>query len=560
MATANEKAILEAIEFEADDINLDNLEQSLEDMLQGKKEDLDFLKEEREHINNPDHLGETIMDVVCEQFMNQVVATVGEDFIKENGGLTLDLRSEAHIQTSENFADGKIATHNYISKDQLEQNYDRYKNTPHKEFRDKYVDPGMNATLKRAGELKKKGIDTVTDIYTGRQIPTEKKSENGKDNPKAAQREHVKPSAELYKDPSLQMANNNEELAAIINNPENLQGYTTAERNNRKSNNSPEEMSKKDKNKHWEKANERAEEYIGTEKKRGENRLKEEGHKTQKEEFFKIEKAAVKTAFISMLSALVKEIISKLVLWLKSAEKSLKTLIEHVKMALKAFISKLKDLFVDAAGNTLTMIATAIIGPVVGIIKKTITLLKQGWKSLKEAIDYLRQHRGEPLSRLMPEVGIIVVTGLCGIGTIVLGEAIEKGLESAVPFLAVEIPFLGIKPTSLIGSLMGAIVCGVVGAIAINIINKHVAKQQKSDNLGAQIDKDNEILVIQDKLLDVKEQRLLNTCQEVAQELTEHHREADEQLKGILENVTDPAISEAQRMNSEALSQLLQSS
>ena len=100
MATANEKAILEAIEFEADDINLDNLEQSLEDMLQSKKEDLDFLKEEREHINNPDHLGETIMDVVCEQFMNQVVAAVGEDFIKENGGLTLDLRSEAHIQTS----------------------------------------------------------------------------------------------------------------------------------------------------------------------------------------------------------------------------------------------------------------------------------------------------------------------------------------------------------------------------------------------------------------------------------------------------------------------------
>lgn len=558
MATANEKAILEAIEFEADDINLDNLEQSLEDMLQSKKEDLDFLKEEREHINNPDHLGETIMDVVCEQFMNQVVAAVGEDFIKENGGLTLDLRSEAHIQTSENFADGKIATHNYISKDQLEQNYDRYKNTPHKEFRDKYVDPGMDATLKRAGDLKKQGVDTVTDIYTGKQIPTDTKLANGKNNPEAAQREHVKSSAELYSDPSLQMANTNEELAGIINNPENLQGYTTAERNNRKSDKSANEMDEIDKTKHWEEADERAGEYVEQKKREGEDRLKKEGSKTQKEEFYKIGKAAVKTAFISMLSALVKEIISKLVLWLKSAEKSLKTLIEHVKIALEAFISKLKDLFVDAAGNTLTMIATAIVGPVIGVIKKAITLLKQGWKSLKEAIDYLRQHRGEPLSRLMPQVGIIVVTGLCGIGTIVLGEAIEKGLESAVPFLAVEIPFLGIKPTSLIGSLMGAIVCGVVGAIAINLINKHVANQQKADNLDAQIDKKTDILVVQDELIDVKEQKLRETQQQTVMGIVERHREVDTRLQDIMDDVMDSSIAEKQDINNDELSRLLQ--
>lgn len=179
MATENEKAILDAIEFEAADGELD-IEQVLQDELLKNLEDLDIIQAEREHINNPDHLGETVMNVVWEQFMNQVAATAGEDFIAENHGLHLDLRDSAHIQTAENFAEGKIATHNHISRDQLEQNYDRYKNTPHKEFRDKYVDPGMDATLKRAGELKKQGVDTVKDIYTGKQIPTETKLANEK--------------------------------------------------------------------------------------------------------------------------------------------------------------------------------------------------------------------------------------------------------------------------------------------------------------------------------------------------------------------------------------------
>lgn len=379
MAAENEKAILEAIDFEGKEVSLDELEQRLEAELEEKFEDLEFLQEEREHINNPDHLGETVMNVVWEQFMNQVAATAGEDFIAENHGLHLDLRDSAHIQTAENFAEGKIATHNHISREQLEQNYDRYKNTPHKEFRDKYVDPGMNATLKRAGELKKQGVDTVKDIYTGKQIPTETKLANGKNNPDAAQREHVKSSAELYGNASLQMANSNEELAGIINNPENLQGYTTAERNNRKSDKSANEMDDIDKTKHWEKANEKAEEFVKQKEKEGEDRLKTEGRKTQKEEAFRIGGKALRTALMSLLAALVKEVIGKLVLWLKSAEKSLNTLLEHVKMAIRSFVGKLKGLLVNASDSVITTIITSIVGPVVGTIKKVFTLLKQGW-------------------------------------------------------------------------------------------------------------------------------------------------------------------------------------
>ena len=80
-----ENELLDIAAFDGDDIGLDALEESLQTELEGCFSDLDFLQEEREHINNPDHLGETVMNVVWEQFMNQVAVTAGEDFIIENG-------------------------------------------------------------------------------------------------------------------------------------------------------------------------------------------------------------------------------------------------------------------------------------------------------------------------------------------------------------------------------------------------------------------------------------------------------------------------------------------
>lgn len=92
--------------------DFDELEEKLQSQLEEELADLQFLAEEKEKIGSPDNLGNVIMDVVWEQFLNQAAVTAGEDFIKENHGLHLDLRKEAHIQTTENFAEGKIAAHN----------------------------------------------------------------------------------------------------------------------------------------------------------------------------------------------------------------------------------------------------------------------------------------------------------------------------------------------------------------------------------------------------------------------------------------------------------------
>ena len=545
---ANENAVLDKEEKLNDDLtesfDFDELEEKLQSQLEEELSDMQFLAEEKEKIGSQDNLGNVIMDVVWEQFLNQVAVTAGEDFIKENHGLCLDLRDSVHIQTSENFAKGNIARHNHISRKQLEQNYDRYVNKPHGEFRKEYVNPGMDKTLKRAGELKKEGIDTVTDIYTGRQIPTQTKLENGKHNQKAAQREHVKSSAEIYKNPSLQMANSNEELARIINNPENLQGYTTAERNNRKSDNSSDEMSKKDKTKHWEKANERAEEYLKQHKQKGEERLKKEGRKTQKEEAFRIGGKALRAVLMQLLAELVREIIAKLVTWFKSAKKALNTLLDSLKEAIHSFIGEMKTHLINAGNTVFSTVATAIIGPVFGTIKKVWILLKQGCGLLKNAVNYIKDpaNKGKPVGILLMEVGKIIIAGLTGAGALFLGEVIEKGLMT-IPIFTFNIPLIG-SLANVLGIFLGAVVAGIIGAIAINLLDKLIAKKQKEEVQAATIEKGNRVIAKQYQIQIISEALLERDKENAQANISGRHQEAFSIMRDTDGNIMEDFVED----------------
>lgn len=524
----NENTILNVEELDDLDENslyLDELENELQEQLDFEISDFEFLKKEKDKIGSPEALGETIKGVIWDQFMNQVSNIAGEEFIKENGGMTLDLRDEAHIQTAENFENGKIATHNYISKEQLEKNYDRYKNTSHKDFRKKYVNPGMDKTLKRAGELNKEGSETVTDIYTGRQISTKTKLENGKNNLESAQREHVISSAEAYKNPSLQMANDSEELADIINDPENLQGYTTAKRNNRKNDKTENEMEEQDKTKHWKKANNKAKKFMNQKEKEGEERLKEEGRKTQKAEAFKIGGKALKSAIMTLLVTLLKNIIGKLVKWFRTAKRSFSTLVEHIKEAFTSFLDGIKSHLVNSAMGVFNTVAMSIFNPISRILKNAWTILKQGWKSLKEAFNYIKnpENRKKPIGILLLEIGKIIIMGISAVGAIALGEVIEVVL-SGIPFLAIEIPLLG-SLANIIGIFMGASISGIIGAIGINLIQKSIEKKLKNETLTKQIDKGNEVLITQYKIQKVTEKKLIYTKIRTASNIKNRHEE-----------------------------------
>lgn len=509
--------------FDVEEIDLDTLEQSLQSDVEMNFSELEGLKEDFSKIGNPNTVVDVVKDVVWEQFLNQVAVVAGEDFIRENRGLTLDLRDSAHIQTVENFKNGKFATHNYKSIDKLEHNYDRYKNVRHKDFRKKYVDPGMDKTLTRAGQLKSQGVDTVRDIYTGRQIPTT--SDNPEDKNLLAQREHVKPSAKIYEDSSLQMSYDDQELADIINDPENLQGYTTAQRNNRKSDKDPNVMQENDKNKHWEKANKRAEDFLDKKKKEGEERLNKEGRQTQREEFFRSSGKALRSVIMGLLASLLKQILQDLLVWFKSKTKSFKPFIDSIKDSIKNFFIDIKKHLITAAESFGTTLLTMILGPIVGMIKKAWVFLKQGWKSLKQAINFLIDpaNKNKPFSIKILEVGKIVIAGFTAGGAIVLSEVIEKSLMT-IPVFAFQIPLLG-SLANILGIFFGAIVSGIIGAIALNLIDRLLAKKVKSENQLRQIKKGNEILKKQEILLAVTEVNLVKTKMNVAQDIIIRHDE-----------------------------------
>ena len=112
MANENDLLELQVSDFDIEYEELLQLESSLENNLKDVVDHIDQLDIDREKLQNNEYLQESIENIVWEQVQLQIAAQIGEEFIKDNHGQTLDLRKEAHIQTAENFEKGNLATHN----------------------------------------------------------------------------------------------------------------------------------------------------------------------------------------------------------------------------------------------------------------------------------------------------------------------------------------------------------------------------------------------------------------------------------------------------------------
>ena len=268
------------------------------------------------------------------------------------------------------------------------------------------------------------------------------------------------------------------------------------------------------------------------------------GKKSRKEEIFRIGGKALRAVLMQLLAELAREIIAKLVKWFKSSKKALNTLLDSLKESIHSFIGKMKQHLINAGNTLFTTVATAIIGPIVGTIKKIWIMLKQGWSSLMNAIAYIKDpaNKGKPIGRLLMEVGKIVITGMTGIGAIMLGEVIEKGLMT-IPVFAVEIPLLG-SLANILGIFLGAVVAGIIGAIAINIIEKQIEKIMKRENVDVQINKGNEILRTQHQLQFVSEAKLDQTKSVAVQNIYERRSTAASMMEESVENIKKNCASD----------------
>lgn len=546
------------IEFDAEDMDFAQLESQLEAEIDSQMEDLKVLEEEHDKIGNPATIGETVKNVVWEQFINQVGVIAGEDFIRENRGLTLDLRDSAHIQTTENFEKGKIATHNdkidYQKRyDDWQANFQRNEDGSIKMERAR-ITGEQQAKLKYGARQYLNGPSGSASMHNDHTISAAEIIRDSEANAHLSREEqHEFATGSINYKPLDSSANESKGDARMedwLNHERN--GQRPAERFNI----NEDELKKRD-------AEARAEyERI---KREGEKRSIETGKKSQREEAFRIGGKALRSVIMGLLASLVKDIIQKLVAWFRSGKRSLSTFIDSVKLAIKSFLSNMKTHLLNAGNTLITTIFTAIFGPVIGMIKKAWIFLKQGYKSVKEAIEFFKNpaNKNMPFSIKMMEVGKIIVTGATAGGAILLGETIEKGLMT-IPVFAFQIPLLG-SLASLLGMFFGALISGLIGALALNLIDKMIAKKQRSINQSQQINKKNDIINSQEQILVVTAAQAANAKKDTAQNLMNRHQEAsdiiekstssvDENLNAV--NANEKKSEEIQTRNTSALDEI----
>lgn len=552
---ANKNAYLNENQWSSEDLldsfDFDELEEKLQSQLEEELGELEFLADEKEKIGNPDNLGNVIMNVVWEQFTNQIALTAGEDFIRDNNGLKLDLRDEAHIQTTENFAKGKIATHN--TKIDYQDRHDSWQNNFQRNEDGSIKTTIDNITGEEKAVLRTKNIkkDHEGKNYNSNFDAREYIDKDRPKGSKTVHKDHTVSAAEIIRDAEVNAHMSREEQVLFANSDKNLidldsrangsksdskmTDWLESERNGEKPADrypiNEEELRKRDKE---------AREELEKKKKEGVKESIDTGKQSQKEEAFRIGGKALRAVLMQLLADLVKEIIAKLVKWFKSNKKNVDTLLESLKEAIHAFINKMRTHLINAGNTVFSTVATAIIGPIFGTIKKVFMLLKHGWKSLKDAINYIKspENKGKPIDRLILETGKIIIAGLTGAGALVLGEVIEKGLMT-IPIFAVEIPLIG-SLANILGIFCGAVVAGIIGAIAINLIEKRIEKSQKADVVGAQINKSNEVLNLQHQVRIVSEAKLEHDKKNAMNSIKERHVAAanimSESLKNIVEN------------------------
>ena len=538
MANENKPFELQSSEIDFDYEQLLELESSLENNLKDVVEHIDQLDIDREKLQNNEYLQESIENIVWEQVQLQLAAQIGEEFIKENKGQTLDLRKEAHIQTAENFEKGKFATHN--REVDYKERYDSWQNNFVKD------DLGNIRTHStRSGKI----VNTLTKdarkpFDAGR--PTGSKE-------KGTQMDHTVSAGEIIRDSKANAFLTREEQIAFANSNANL-NEIRSEINQAKGDQSTTELfdnpnskgqyarevhnvSSIEEKQLREKDKEARTEYDRV-RDQAEKRAIKSGKKSRHDEALKVSGKALKAAIFQLLSEFLKEIIKKFIVWLSEKHKNFNSFLEKLKEAVSSFVSNLSKHILNVGQSILTMLVTSIFGTVGEIFLKIWTFIKQGWSSLKDAIDYLNnpENSSKDINIIILELGKVITAGIVVTGGLALGEIIGKSLIAIAPPLAVEIPILG-SLASIIGTFMGATVAGITGAFVLKMIDQQIVNKQISELSSKKIDQNNEMLVIQDQLLDVKSTKLQVEKDSIVNTIKERHDMAASMMKEKLSDI-----------------------
>lgn len=503
------------------DFDMDELEEKLESQLEEELSSLEFLKEEKEKIGNPDALGKVIFDEVCKQFGNQIGLditneTLNQKYDREHQGETYDEVGKKVMQ------DQKYKDANKAMKEQ--QQSGNLKD----EYTGKNINQNDNANLDHVvsrkelyenNRRKQAGINTEDLANKDENLKATNESLNKSKGAKSVD-EYISGREQREKD--LREANERDNKKIDESNMSDVEKQKAKEKNNKRMQDKldadDERMKKADKD---------ARKAINKDIAKG----------VAKETAKKAGKDALKQMAVSALFSLLKEVMNGFVRFLKSQVKSFKSFLEEMKKAIKSFFEKISSVLHTGTSGVVGTIVTEIFGPIVSTFKKLASLIKQGISSVMEAVRYLsdKENKNKPFSIKVAQVGKIITAGLVAGGAIVLGESFEKLLLS-VPGMQIELPLLG-SLANVIGMFLASMVSGLVGAIIINLIDKFIAKKQKSDAQVAVIDKGNQILSTQYQLQIVREAQLENNKTNVQVNISGRHQAVGEIMKDSFGNI-----------------------
>ena len=513
----NKNETLEITNNELEYDNLIDLKSTLQVELNDILDELSSIEEDREKLQNNQYLEEAIQDIIWDQVQNQLAVQIGEEFIKDNNGQKLDLRKDAHIQTTENFEKGKFASHN--REFNYQERYDKWQDnfTTNKN--------GERVLKKEARKFFDRGRDMGSAAVHKDHTVSIKEQLNDIEMAAFFSKEQVKEFANSSK--------NLHDLDASANKSKNdktMTEFLNSERNGLK----PEERFNIDR-KQLEKDDKEAREELKNRKDENKNIAIQSGKKSRRKEALKVTGKALKAAVLQLLTEFLREIVKKFISWLGEKEKNFGNFIAKVKEAITNFISNISHHVLGVGQSMVTMLATSIIGPVVGTFMQVWTFIQQGWRSLTEAIDYLKnpENKNKSTSVKMLEIGKIIVAGVTAAGAIVLSSAIGATLLSIFPPLGVEIPLIG-SLSGLIGTFMGATVAGIAGAFVLKLIDQMIVDKQIDELTNKKIDKYNDKLIVQDQMNAIGMALVQVDKMESLSQMEDRHHQAAELMRDEL--------------------------
>lgn len=532
----NKSETLEISNNELEYSNLIELQSSLQVELNDILDELSSIEDDREKLQNNQYLEEAIQDIIWDQVQNQLAVQIGEEFIKDNNGQKLDLRKETHIQTAENFEKGNFITHN--SDRSIYE--DRYTEWQKKFERDEFGNIRTHTT--RSGKM----VNTIK--KDAREFLDENRPRGSKE--KGTQMDHTVSAGEIIRDPKANAFMDEDQQYAFANSKANLNEIRSGI-NQAKGDQSTTELldnpnskgqyarevhniSAKEEKQLREKDKEARAEYDRV-RDEAEKQAIQSGKKSRRKEALKVTGKALKAAVLQLLTEFLREIVKKFISWLGEKEKNFGTFIAKVKEAISNFMSNLSHHVLGVGQSMVTMLSTSIIGPVVGTFMQVWTFIQQGWRSLTEAINYLKNpdNKNKSTSVKMLEIGKIIVAGVTAAGAIVLSSAIGATLLSIFPPLGVEIPLLG-SLSGLIGTFMGATVAGIVGAFVLKLIDQMIVDKQIDELTNKKIDKYNNKLIVQDQMNAVGMALVQVDKMESLSQMEDRHHQAAEIMRDEL--------------------------